>query len=48
MEPHKNLCREIINLLAVCQSQNGRQVLEGMKMIVGGNIMLLTFSGAGN
>ncbi len=31
----QNLCREIIIVLAACQSQNGRQVLEGTKMIVG-------------
>lgn len=31
----QNLCSQIINALAACQSQNGRQVLEGTKMIVG-------------
>lgn len=43
----QNLCREIINTLAACQSQNGRQVLEGTKRIVG-KMILLVFSGTGN
>lgn len=43
----QNLCREIINTLAACQSQNGRQVLEGKKMIVR-KIILLVFPGTGN
>lgn len=46
-EAMQNLRGGIINTLAVCQSQNGRQVLEGTKRIVG-KIYALVFSGRGN